>query len=207
MKNIRPEVDKQIYIINHLGSADPNTGVITLFCMDPQGSCLRSRCECDKSLSEKLSEHESEWNMQHHHKWGNPAFVPSQMCGSNLATPQQEAAAADGAVAGSFVGPSDGASKLSFSESKKDQVVKLTQILQAVSQAESERHPNGDFIINVQKGPGKAKSPVTVVQSAPIYGAIIGCCGRAPNVHYYRAGSENLKYIKLTDGQNYDSSF
>jgi hypothetical protein len=24
--------------------------------------------------------------------------------------------------------------------------------------------------------------------SAPIYGAIVGCCGRAPYVHYYRQG-------------------
>ena len=24
--------------------------------------------------------------------------------------------------------------------------------------------------------------------SAPIYGPIIGCCGRAPNVHYFREG-------------------
>merc|ERR1712176_1544433 len=44
---------------NIQGSADPNTGEITLFCMDPQGTCLRSRCECDKALSEKLSTHEA----------------------------------------------------------------------------------------------------------------------------------------------------
>ena len=41
------------------------------------------------ALSEKLSKHEGEWNMQNHHKWGNPVFVPKNQCGSKLATPQQ----------------------------------------------------------------------------------------------------------------------
>ena len=35
--------------MRYLGSADPTTGEITLFCTDPQGTCLRSRCECDKA--------------------------------------------------------------------------------------------------------------------------------------------------------------
>ena len=31
--------------------------------------------------------------------------------------------------------------------------------------------------------------------SAPIYGPIIGCCGRAPNVHYFREGNKKLNEI------------
>ena len=55
-------------------------GKITLWCTDPEGSCLRQRCECDRDLAEKLAEHENQWNMQNHHKWGSPPFIPQERC-------------------------------------------------------------------------------------------------------------------------------
>ena len=33
-------------------------------------------------------------------------------------------------------------------------------------------------------------SPNRAVASAPIYGEIVGCCGRAPNLHYFRKGQK-----------------
>ena len=59
---------------NIQGSQDPNTGKITLFCTDPIGSCLRSRCECDRDLAQKLAFYEDEWNQMNHHKWSQPLF-------------------------------------------------------------------------------------------------------------------------------------
>jgi len=58
-------------------------GKISLFCVDPMGSCLRQRCECDRDLAEKLSSHEHQWNMQNHHKWGTPPFLPQERCGKS----------------------------------------------------------------------------------------------------------------------------
>ena len=82
MRNLPPkkcdESDKTRYSIK--GVADKETKKITLFCTDPIGSCLRSRCECDKSLAEKLASHESTWNRGYHHKWGNPPFNPEESC-------------------------------------------------------------------------------------------------------------------------------
>ena len=63
---------------------DPSNGEITLFCTDEIGSCLRQRCECDRDLANKLASHEHQWNMNNHHKWGNPPFNPQQTCGFNV---------------------------------------------------------------------------------------------------------------------------
>ena len=133
--------------------------------------------------------------MQNHHKWANPPFIPVQQCGSKLATPQESSeeassfAAADGAVASSNVVSSFGgitSSVTKTEEKEKDSVARLTNLLATIQKAQSSTSASGDLIINVQKGGNGQKKPVTVVQSAPIYGAITGCCGRAPDVHYYR---------------------
>lgn len=179
------------------GSAHPTTGQITLFCMDPQGTCLRSRCECDKGLSEKLQIYEAEWNMQNHHKWGNPPFVPQNSCGSKLATPQLEAGSA-GYVAGTFAGSAPTSGKTQGFD--KESVNKLASILQMVKEAESERNPGGGLTITIQKGLGGGR-PVSQVVSAPIYGAISGCCGRSPNVHYYREGQRCCQDGEIVDAQ------
>ena len=34
--------------------------------VDPIGSCLRDRCECDLQLAKKLSKHEDEWKEENH---------------------------------------------------------------------------------------------------------------------------------------------
>ena len=48
--------------------------------VDPPGSCKRMRCECDRSLAEKLREYENQWNVQNHRRWGSPAFDPQKYC-------------------------------------------------------------------------------------------------------------------------------
>ena len=48
--------------------------------MDPIDSCLRMRCECDLHLAKKLSEHEEEWNIEHHRKWGDNPFDGDLSC-------------------------------------------------------------------------------------------------------------------------------
>ena len=50
----------------------------------------------------------------------------------------------------------------------------------------------------------QVKLPVSinpVVASAPIYGEIVGCCGRAPNLHYFREGQKCC-----TDGEIVDAN-
>ena len=51
-----------------------------LILVDPPGSCKRMRCECDRSLAEKLREYENQWNVQNHRRWGSPAFDPQKYC-------------------------------------------------------------------------------------------------------------------------------
>lgn len=38
------------------------------------------RCECDRSLAEKLREYENQWNVQNHRRWGTPAFDAQKYC-------------------------------------------------------------------------------------------------------------------------------
>ena len=40
------------------------------------------------------------------------------------------------------------------------------------------------------KSSASSTSPNRAVASAPIYGEIVGCCGRAPNLHYFRKGQK-----------------
>ena len=50
--------------------------------MDPVDSCLRMRCECDLQLARKLAEHEDEWNVDHHRRWGDNPFNAQESCRS-----------------------------------------------------------------------------------------------------------------------------
>jgi len=180
------------------GNQDPATGKITLFCQDPQGSCARSRCECDKALSEKLHNYEDQWNQANHHKWANPPFNRELSCSpTNSAIASQQlhlaAVAAQTATleAASFDPNKDQAGKTAFAPAKpeKDHVKKLANIISEISEDQKEAGADGDVILNIHKGSGGGKTKITqIVQSAPIYGPIAGCCGRAPNVHYYREG-------------------
>jgi len=188
------------------GNQDPTTGAITLFCQDPQGSCARSRCECDKALSEKLSDHENKWNMANHHKWGNPPFNRQLSCQPTKAaihTAQVAAEAVqkaqleevtfdpnkDQGWKGSGSGLVGGGGGSFGGGNGKDSVNKLVNILSSITDEHKEVNEGGDLILHIQKGGNGGKQKITqIVQSAPIYGPIAGCCGRAPNVHYYREG-------------------
>lgn len=176
------------------GNQDPQTGQVILFCQDPQGTCRRSRCECDKALSEKLSGYENQWNMQHHHKWGQPPFERASACSASnaaIASAQVASAAiASAQLEASSFDPNKAGSKTSFdSDGKKDGAEKLAAILSNINSSHKEAGGDGDLIVHIQKGGNGGKQKITqIVQSAPIYGAIAGCCGRAPDVHYYREG-------------------
>lgn len=53
-----------------------------------------------------------------------------------------------------------------------------------INDAEREYSPDGQVVIKIVRSSAQSPKP----PSAPIYGAIIGCCGRAPFVHYFRDG-------------------
>lgn len=227
---------------NIQGTQDPTTGQVTLFCMDPQGSCLRSRCECDKALAEKLSTHEMDWNMQYHHKWGTPPFdreanckaanieqqmaVPppsSQFSGyqsdqqklSYTAQPSngyaQTSYTSNGQTSNTYGAPASSQAGQPAQPAQVIQVIrpaanghqKLANILESIKQTHSEQTGDGTLVLQLNKGSGAARpQQVTVVQnSAPIYGAIIGCCGRAPDVKYYRSGQRCCADGEIVDAQ------
>mgnify|MGYP000399096346 CR=1 FL=1 len=164
---------------------------MVLFCGDPQGSCRRSRCECDKALAEKLSLFENQWNMQNHQKWGQPPFNRQVACSaSNAAIVSAQVASAqleNPAFDPEKMGETE---KTEMASGSKDGAEKLAAILSTISEANKASGGGGDLVLHIQKGGGgNGGGKITqVVQSAPIYGAISGCCGRAPNVHYYREG-------------------
>lgn len=49
---------------------DEVTGIRWIKCLNNEGSCKRSICECDKALAYDLSDAEGEWNILHHARWG-----------------------------------------------------------------------------------------------------------------------------------------
>lgn len=148
------------YVIK--GRMDAVTKQKYLMCMDPPGSCKRMRCECDRSLAEKLSEYESQWNIQNHRRWGTPAFDQEKYC--TVPTTGESEVFADQASE-QFSGPG-------FQGARAD-------------------GPEGTSGGGGGGGNGgAATSPNQVVSSAPIYGEIVGCCGRSPTLHYFRKGQK-----------------
>ena len=55
-----------------------------------------------------------------------------------------------------------------------------------INEAEREYGEDGHVTIKIVRA--SASHPKSPVEAAPMYGAIIGCCGRAPAVHYFRDG-------------------
>lgn len=193
---------------NVQGVQDPNTGRVNLFCTDPIGSCLRSRCECDRDLSLKLARYEGEWNQMNHHKWSQPLFNRQQICrdpGSVYSTAYLQAkqdgtfevvtphATANGGT--TFQAPSsDGAksegNSLSINELKESTSLHAKKLYALISKQinEAEREYGEDGHVTIKIVRANASHPKSPVEAAPMYGAIIGCCGRAPLVHYFRDG-------------------
>jgi len=52
------------------GVEDPVTGRRYVDCLDTEGTCSRSMCECDKQLAETIAGLENEWKEENHAKWG-----------------------------------------------------------------------------------------------------------------------------------------
>lgn len=172
-----------------------------LVCDDELNSCKRKRCECDVALAKKLQEYEPQWNIQNHRRLGNPPFNAAQHCKVNSPAPQ----AYVGNTAGNTHANLDSITFSDFATSSEsggrftggfggvfDQkepaaspgvgggmgggVSKFTQQMAAASLA------GGNYAQNQA-----AEFTVNVVNT-PLYGEIIGCCGRSPHVHYFRQG-------------------
>jgi len=162
------------------GSQDPATGKVSLFCKDPQGTCLRSRCECDLDLALKLQAHETEWNPNYHHMWGNPPFNPKETCGFNVnqflvKDPEQQQTLTANVL--EHINP-DLIQQIAAQEAQKE-AIKLAKEQVQAAQGGSAR-PNISQISNSSKSPN--------LEPRGIFGPIIGCCGRAPHVHFFRQG-------------------
>jgi len=170
--------DQKVGRYNIAGRQHAN-GQIFLMCVDEAGSCERQRCECDRSLAEKLSQYEAEWNQSHHRRWGEPVFDWEQNCQKKsyhsvvFGTPQPAIMARSGfARVGLFQDETiaDG----SFRESELD-----PELASPYQRARS-----ADISNPVQRTIHLHN------HSPPIYGPIVGCCGRVPNVHYFREGQK-----------------
>lgn len=61
-RGIEDEVTKKRYVV----------------CLDDEGTCGRSLCECDKQLAETIAGLEFEWETDYHAKWGN--FDRPEVC-------------------------------------------------------------------------------------------------------------------------------
>jgi len=143
-------------------------GQVQIFCTDPWGTCNRSRCECDRDLALKLRQHEPEWNMQYHHKWGK--FQPEETCNFNINE---------------------------FRTSGKLKMVGNDYVMD-----------NRPYIVKFDMGThggggGGNGGPQSSVKNSmfPIYGPIIGCCGRFPTVHYFRKGQKCCADGQVTDAK------
>ena len=130
-------------------------------------------------LALKLQAHESEWNANNHHKWGTPPFNPQAVCGVNvnqflLDDPDQQKQLNTAVIQQIhpelLVAIADKETELEAMKQAKQQSMVSSQLVGSLSSSRP----------NVMKSPKPA--------SAPIYGPIIGCCGRAPKVHFFRQG-------------------
>ncbi|CAG5088438.1 Oidioi.mRNA.OKI2018_I69.PAR.g11842.t1.cds [Oikopleura dioica] len=60
------------------GIYDSTTGKKTIECLDPEESCAKSLCECDRNLATNLAELQYEWEESLHAKWGH--FQRENIC-------------------------------------------------------------------------------------------------------------------------------
>jgi hypothetical protein len=162
--------------------------------MDVPGSCKRMRCECDRSLAEKLQTYEGEWSLQNHRRWGQPPFQAEQYC--KVAVPQPTAPVVTQEDTGkSFDGTFEERNEMSSDESDGGNRGGFG----------GEKGGDNAFPNTREESPaiGSAtnQSKNQVVASAPIYGEIVGCCGRSPDLHYFRRGQRCC-----TDGEIVDAS-
>lgn len=160
-----------------------NNGRRYLVCMDPPNSCKRQRCECDVALSKKLQEYEGQWNVQNHRRLGNPPFSADQHCRIPVAESELALEAEAGSeVEGGLLSRLDTSAGSNAAGSVADNINSGK-----IAGASTVSSSAGGVTIN------------RVVSSAPIYGAIIGCCGRAPNVHYFREGQKCCNDGEIVD--------
>lgn len=178
------------------GSQNPETGKVALFCTDQQGTCLRSRCECDLDLALKLAQYEDEWSPQNHHKWGSPPFNPQQACSFNVnkfitadASQQQQLTQMVIEQINPQVIQSMANAQLNKEALKEAKNQASVASMTFQPNAESGSRLPGDTETSVEAArPNIFQQKSPKYSAAPIYGPIIGCCGRAPKVHFFRQG-------------------
>jgi len=142
-----------------------------LVCMDPPNSCKRKRCECDVDLANKLQQYENQWNIQNHRRLGNPPFSAEEHCRVPVTVAAEPASEVASDSSGNFVGRTD---------SDRAEI------------AAAAGNGGGAGGGGSASDDGESAPAVTInrVVSSVIYGEIIGCCGRVPNVHYFRQGQK-----------------
>jgi len=157
------------------------SGKKILYCMNAPGTCQRNRCECDRGLAMKLAEYQDQWRADYHRRRGNPPFDAEQYC--RVQVPQMapvqnsaDAAVFDQTVAGSS---SAGAPMPVAASGSRFQGLN-TGMIGGAAAAGGSAGMMGSGPVTINR----------VVSSAPIYGEIIGCCGRSPEVHYFRQGQK-----------------
>lgn len=138
------------------------------------------RCECDLELAMKFSELENEWDPQYHRRWGDSPF-DANTCRNNHRAPvvSHQLASNDPVQHTAYndrVGFEDNSKD--FASIKDGQVFYGNQEIQVGETAKSEKSTN--------------------VQSLT-HGEIVGCCGRAPKIHYFRRGQKCCSDGQITD--------
>lgn len=180
------------YVIR--GRTDPATKQKTLYCMNAPGTCQRNRCECDRALAMKLGDYQDQWRVDYHRRRGNPPFDAEAYCKIHPPQTVQHAAISDGAV----FEQADGTAKLGGDfGGDMNGYQSSAGIVPAGSVAAGALGGSagaiGGSVGAIGGSVAVAQQQVTinrVVSSAPIYGEIVGCCGRSPEVHYFRQGQK-----------------
>lgn len=192
--------------------AHRENGKVFLMCTDPVGSCRRQRCECDKHLAEKLAKHEPEWNLSHHRRWGDKPFDYNNQCNAQATT-------------ANFRAPTWSTRGTTTTSTTTSQTLSNEQIYsnQMPLSARSARFFSSDRLAQTSESYGDsvvfesaftpAEGGITslperssypaIVSSIPLYGRIIGCCGRSPHVHYFRQGQKCCPDGTIVAAQSY----
>jgi len=63
------------------GLEDPVTGRRYVDCLDEEGTCSRSMCECDKKMASGIAGLEDEWDKAYHSRWSS--FERARVCKVN----------------------------------------------------------------------------------------------------------------------------
>jgi len=179
------------YVIR--GRTDPVTSKKTLYCMNAPGTCQRNRCECDRALAIKLSEYQDEWRQDYHRRRGSPPFDADAYCKIQVteAQPFDSTVQVQQQVQHSVVSQAGGfEQQQDFFENQNFAAVDGGGGGGVGDEMTQTRLEFGQRPGLAPAAPMTGSVTINRFPSAPIYGAIIGCCGRSPDVRYFRQGQK-----------------